>query len=151
MTGLLIAVEVLVSLLVLSVVLLVAAVLLRRHVLSRDADLVLCALRGPRSTAARTGLLRLTRADLEWHPTFGLTTRPERRWSRRGVDFGPPTPVEAEDRIGLGLVLAVKVDVSARSPRGTEEHAHLVLPAHAYTAVRAWAEAAPPARLPFDG
>lgn len=147
----LIAARVVISVLALALVVAVAVTVARRRALARDADLVVCAMRDPGGAHVRPGILRLTRAELEWYTRFGVTARAAYRWPRRGVDLGPPLSLGAEARTGLGHVPAVQVDLTARSSRGgAEQRAQLVLPGCAYTAVRAWAEAAPPAHLPFD-
>jgi len=108
-------------------------------VISRGAILfVPCGWRANRRNGWRLGHLRLDNTRLEWFSLLGLSARPQRGWDRVGVDLEAPRPRRRSDLIDF-MPDAVPVPCSEHGRRF-----ELALTPGAYTALRSWAEAAPP-------
>lgn len=151
MTQALVTAEVVVGVCALAIFAFLLLTYLRRRALSRTAEVIVCSLRGMGSDRWRPGLLRCTATYLEWYPMFGLTTRPSRRWDRQSLRLGNLDRLggandAATDRANAGLFSGqpVLVPVEARTGLGEVVTGELALAPGPYTAVRAWAEAAPP-------
>jgi hypothetical protein len=113
-----------------------AQVYLRRRVIAAGSPLMLCAVRGHGAHQYRLGLLRFADSRLDWFTLLGFGVRPQRSWQRARLDIGAPS---APHDVLPGLPSAVEVECRY----GTDTFSVALTPA-AYTAVRSWAESAPP-------
>lgn len=151
MEGVVLAAELVVATCLLAIVSFLVVTYLRRRVLSRDGEVIVCSLHGMGADRWRPGLLGRTDVFLEWYPMFGLTTSPSHRWDRHSLRLGDLDRAEAAndaktDRANAGLFTGdpVLVHVEVRGVDGRPLVGQLALAAGPYTAVRAWVEAAPP-------
>jgi hypothetical protein len=135
----LLSAEIAVGVLLLILATFLTATYTRRRVISRGAILfVPCGWRANRRNRWRLGHLKIGNTRLEWYSLLGISTRPKRGWDRVGVDLEAPRPRRRSDLIDF-MPDAVPVPCS--------DHGHrfeLGLSPGAYTALRSWAEAAPP-------
>jgi hypothetical protein len=135
----LVSAEIVVTVLLVLVLSFLAATYARRRVISRGAILfVPCGWRANRRNRWRLGHLRLANTRLEWYSLLGISSRPQRGWDRATVDLESPRPVRRSDVIDF-MPDAVPVPCSDNG-----SHFELALTPGAYTALRSWAEAAPP-------
>ena len=135
----LLSVEIAVGVLLLLVASFLTATYARRRVISRGATLLVpCGWRANRRNRWRLGHLRLGNNRLEWFSLLGFSPRPQRGWDRNTVDLDAPRPVRRSDLIDF-MPDAVPVPCSYNGQRF-----ELALTPGAYTALRSWAEAAPP-------
>lgn len=142
MSGVLIALEVLVGVLLVLCPVFVVITLVRRRLIAQDAELALCTL-AVAGERPRVGMMRMTVDTLEWYRLFGVMPRTDHRWPRRGLEVDVPRAVD-DDTIASGMLRAgVRVAVDARRG-GRDESLDLVMTGSSYTAFRAWVEAAPP-------
>jgi hypothetical protein len=110
----------------------------RRRTISRGRLLILCGWRQRPGDSWRLGHLRLESTRLEWFRLFGVSTRPQHCWERAVLDLDPPQDIRRDDVVDLMPDAA-----PVRCTYGTQTF-ELALTPHAYTALRSWAEAAPP-------
>ncbi|MDQ2781807.1 DUF2550 domain-containing protein [Lapillicoccus sp.] len=110
----------------------------RRLVVRRGRTLTLCAWRARPADRWRVGLMRQGSAELAWFTLLGVSTRPRHLWDRAVIDLSAPTILQRVDHIEL-----IPDAVLVRCSHGTEQF-ELALATPAYTALRSWAEAAPP-------
>ncbi|MGE9809164.1 DUF2550 family protein [Janibacter sp. G1551] len=137
----LVATEVVIAALCLLVLLVIVATLVRRRALAGHKALMPCAMRTPESRRWRLGFVRFGRGTLEWFPLAGVSLRAERTWQRPELDLGLPTEVT---ELVPGLPDAVSV--TAQDGQGAVQLA--IAPGN-YTAVRSWAESAPPGHTSY--
>lgn len=137
MPDLLVVAELLVGVLLGLVLGFLALVFLRRRTIARGRLLTVCGLRRARAPW-RMGLMRYGSGQLEWYPLGGLTVRPKYRWKQRLLELAGPVPVT--DAAGLEALF----DPVSVACRYQGERFELALTEPAYTALRSWAEAAPP-------
>lgn len=135
--------EIIVGVLFLLVVAFLIVTLVRRRLIAANAVPSLCALRleGHRW---RSGLLKQTPESLEWYRLFGVMPRAGHVWRRGAVDVAEvgraePTAVSR----AIGIAAPVQATMVADDPRAPQRF-DLLMGAGAYTALRAWLEAAPP-------
>lgn len=122
-------------------------IFVRRRLLARSGDLMLCALRIGSGERWRAGLLRFDDVSIAWLPLLGMTLRPSHCWERQGLDLGGFAQLGPGDALDSGSVRAVLRGVPiGRGPVEVE----LALGQQPYTALRAWVEATPPERRPVD-
>ncbi|KNX36626.1 DUF2550 family protein [Luteipulveratus halotolerans] len=116
-------------------VLVCLAFVLRRHAIARGGPMMLMA----RQKAAgwSLGLARVTATDVSWFPLIGLTTRPTVRWQRGDLDLGAPETI----RHSRPVAMADPVSVTCTS---SSVDFTIALSSADYTALRSWAESAPP-------
>ena len=135
----LLSLEIAVGVLLVLFVAFLAGTYARRRVISRGAILfIACGWRANRRNRWRLGHLKLGNTRLEWYSLLGFSTRPQRGWDRVGVDLEAPRPRGRSDLIDF-MPDAVPVPCSDNGQRF-----ELGLTPGAYTALRSWAEAAPP-------
>lgn len=148
--GALLAAEAAVLAIFLVVVALLVTVFWRRRLIMRTGDVSPCAVRPGPDTPWRSGLLRLGPDSLDWFPLVGLTPRPHCRWSRVSIELGIGTVdapgVFTHPFLGEAVTVPFQADERSRGRIGAE----LAIPADRYTAMRAWAEAAPPSARPYS-
>lgn len=117
--------------------------LVRRRLIAGHAVPSLCALR-LEGRRWRSGLLKQTPETLEWYRLFGIMPRPGYVWRRGSLDV---TEAERTDPNAVSRAIGVAVPVQATfladDPTAPERF-ELVMATGAYTALRAWLEAAPP-------
>jgi hypothetical protein len=134
----LIPAEIAVGILLLVVVAFLTGTYARRRAISRGRMLILCGWRANRRNRWRLGHIRLGTTRLEWYSLLGLSARPRHEWDRNRLDLSAPREVLRTDRIDL-LPDAAPVQCSY-----ADQTFDLALTPVAYTALRSWAEAAPP-------
>lgn len=126
-------------------------VFVRRRLIARGGDVFVAAMREQAHAPWRMGLLRLSSDTLDWFTLIGLTTRPYLRWVRGSLDVGRAVALadEAVDR----QIISGALRVTFEGDEVTRGHvrAELAIAPAPYTAVRAWAEAAPPLDQPLGG
>jgi uncharacterized protein DUF2550 len=126
-------------------------VFVRRRLIARSGDVFVAALREHAHEPWRMGLLRLSSDTLDWFTLIGLTPRPYARWVRGSLDLGHVVALadEAVDR----QIISGALRVTFEGDEVTRGHgrAELAIAPAPYTAVRAWAEAAPPLDQPLGG
>lgn len=110
----------------------------RRRAISRGRLLILCGWRSGAGEGWRLGHLRLGATRLEWFRLLGISTRPVHRWDRVLLDLDPPQRPRSTDVVDL---LPDASPVRCTYAGRTFE---LALTPTSYTALRSWAEAAPP-------
>lgn len=127
------------ALLAVLVVAFLVATFVRRRAIARGATLVvLGGWRRNRHHRWRLGHLRLGPTRLEWFTLLGASLRPQEGWDRSRLELEAPSVRRRSDRLDL-LPDAAPVACAY----GTERF-ELALTPDTYTAVRSWAEAAPP-------
>lgn len=146
MGGLLLTAEVVVGCLLLFAVFL-GVTYWRRRTILRDGEVTLCAFRAE-SSRWRTGLLRLGDVSLDWFPLFGVTARPHFRWARVTLDLGVGRQSEEAEATHPLIGTTLHLTFTAVEERLGPMTAELAVAPERYTAVRAWAEAAPPGTRP---
>ncbi len=145
--GVLITAEIVVGACLLAAVLALAVIFVRRRLLARGGDLMLCALRTPPHARWRAGLVRFDDVSIAWLPLLGLSLRPTYCWDRQGLELGGFEHLSPQDALDVGSVRAVlEGHPIGAGPRRVE----LALAQDPYTALRAWVEATPPERRPVD-
>lgn len=117
--------------------------LVRRRLIAANSVPSLCALRleGHRW---RSGLLKQTPETLEWYRLFGVTPRPGHVWRRGSLEVtevGQTNPSTVSRAIGIAAPIQATFVTDDSSAPGRFD---LVMATGAYTALRAWLEAAPP-------
>lgn len=143
----LIAAEVVVGTCLAVALLILAFVFVRRRLLARGGDLMLCALRPEAQARWTAGLLRCEDVLVAWFPLLGFRLRPDYCWDRQGLDLTGMTGVGPNEPLDAGSVRAVLTGTPiGRGPARVE----LALAQDPYTALRAWIEATPPERRPVD-
>lgn len=111
---------------------------LRRRLLRRIGGTVDCGLRAGPGTPWRLGVASYNGTSLRWYRIFGITLRPDREISRRGVVVtGRRSPDAREVAVLSSGTLVVTCD-----DRG--ELLELAMSEAAATGFLAWLEAAPP-------
>lgn len=138
MPDLLISLEILAGIAIGVVITYVLAIVVRRRTISRGKILTLCGLRRSGVVPWRLGLVRFGNGKLEWFTLGGISWRPRYRWARRELELGSPSELPA------GSAPDVLTDPVGVSCRHGEMVFDLALQRPAYTALRAWLEAAPP-------
>ncbi len=132
----LVTAESVIGLLVVTLVLVLTYVWVRRHYISEGRPLMLCALRTEAEPRWRLGLARLSGARLDWFSVVGPSVRPQYSWMRQDLLLGTPEPVD--DQIpGLPEAVFISGTCGGRA-------CGLALSPPAYTALRAWLESSPP-------
>lgn len=131
-------VEMAVGVLVVVGLLFLLGTFVRRRAIARGRVLTICARRAHDGDRWRLGLTRLGTSHLEWFSMMGLTRRPAFSWDRAGLDLDAPSGLTGDDAVDL-IPDAVAVWCTDGDVR-----VQLALPPFAYTALRSWAEAAPP-------
>lgn len=143
----LVTAEVVVGACLLAAIAALTFIFVRRRLLARGGDLMLCALRLSAQARWRAGLLRFDDDGIAWLPLLGFTLRPAYCWERQGLELGGFAQMGPGDAFDAGSVHAVLEGVPlGRGPRRAE----LALGQDPYTALRAWVEATPPERRPVD-
>jgi hypothetical protein len=122
-------------------VLVLSAVFVRRRLIARGKPLTVCALRESDDGRWRFGLVRYGTTGLEWFTLAGISLRPARRWERTLLEFGAGRPLEPGERPETLIPGATRVDCSY-----LEARFELALAQASYTALRSWLEASPPGR-----
>lgn len=142
--------EVAIGALFLAIAIFLAVTLVRRRLIAGSTVPSLCALRLADSRW-RSGLLKLTAQTLEWYPLFGLFPRPRFVWLRRSLELAEAATSDTAEARGalVGVASPVRVAVVADDPRAPAVF-ELALASGAYTALRAWLEAAPPTDRRFE-
>ena len=123
------------------------SVFVRRRLLARGGDLMLCALRPEPQVRWKAGLLRFDDHSIAWLPLLGMTLRPTYCWDRQGLDLGSFAELGPGEAADAGSVRAVLRGTPLG--KGTSQ-VELALGPDPYTALRAWVEATPPERRPVD-
>ncbi len=122
----------------------------RRRVLARGGDLIMCALRRDERVRWKPGLLRFDDSSLAWFPLFGIRLRPRHCWDRAGLELanGQRIDVLASRQADDGQSVLARLRGRERGKGvGTVE---LALADAPYTALRSWVEASPPGRQPVE-
>ena len=150
MDGLLLTTEIIGGVLIVGILVFLLLTLVRRRFIAGGTVPVQCALRLVQGRW-RSGLLKLTHENLEWYPLFGLTWRPRYVWPRYGLEPGETGPPDGAERRSalIGIMQPLRVSFQADSGRGPGVF-DLTLSAAAYTALRAWLEAASPPDRRFE-
>ncbi len=114
------------------------AVTLRRRAIARGKLLAMCAYAREGAAMWRNGFIRFGEGEVEWYPIGGVSLRPRHSWSRRTLDLGTPVAVDPREHLEL-------IDDAVWVPcyDGTTRF-QLAMARPAYTALRAFVEAAPP-------
>lgn len=127
------------AVILLVVVVVFAALSLRRWLLERPGGTVECSLREPgRRGVWRLGIGRYSGDELLWFAIFGLRFRPRRVVHRRGLVVSGRRKPEADEEAALHPDAGI---VELRDDTGTVE---LAMSGAALTGFLAWLEAAPP-------
>ncbi|MBW3084571.1 hypothetical protein KEM60_00759 [Austwickia sp. TVS 96-490-7B] len=119
----------------------------RRRLLARGGDLLLCSVRTDDKPRWRAGLLRFDDTRLSWMPLLGIWLSATYAWDREGLELGGIRQLEADQSLDP---TAVRTALSGRAHGSTPTEAELGLGQESYTALRSWVEAGPPRRLPVD-
>ena len=117
--------------------------LVRRRLIAGGSSPSLCTVRieGERWSG---GLLKQTPRTLEWYPLFGLMPRPRHVWRRGSLDVEDAKQADAHPASrAIGIVAPIHATFVVDDP-GSARTFEVMLPSGAYTALRAWLEAAPP-------
>ncbi len=148
--GILLTSELLAGALLLAAVVFAIVTLVRRRLIAGTTAPILCVLRVP-GARWHSGLLTLTAQTLEWYPLFGLLPRPRHVWRRRSLEVADSVVADQSAGRGtlLGITSTVQVSFTADDPSAPAVF-EIELASGAYTAVRAWLEAAPPVDQRFD-
>ena len=134
----LVSLEVVLGVLAVLVIAFLVVTFVRRRTIGRGRTLPLCGLRRQEDQRWRMGLARLGSSGYEWFTLLGVWPRARYAWDRVDLELGAPQALERADRIDL-IPDAVAVWCTVAG-----ERYQLALPPSAYTALRSWAEAAPP-------
>jgi hypothetical protein len=110
----------------------------RRRAISRGRLLILSGWRRRPGDGWRVGHLRLGSSRLEWFSLFGVSPWPQHGWDRAVLDLEPAQELRHTDALDL---IPDAAPVRCHYGNHTFE---LALTPNAYTALRSWAEAAPP-------
>ncbi|MDE9365951.1 DUF2550 family protein [Luteipulveratus sp. YIM 133132] len=116
-------------------VLIACAFVLRRQAIARGCPLMLMARQKP--SGWTLGMARVTASEVCWFPFLGFSVRPRDRWVRGDLDLGAPLPIHGGRPVSMPD--AVSVSCSSRAGDFT-----IALSSADYTALRSWAESAPP-------
>lgn len=142
--------EIVLGTLILLLAVFLVVTLIRRRLIAGSGVVTLCALRG-RDTRWRSGLLRMTAEHLQWYPLFGITPCPRHVWERADIEVEGSGTAESADARSAVVGMAAPVQVSFSTDGGRRaSRFQLVLSSGAYTALRAWLEAAPPTDRRFE-
>jgi hypothetical protein len=138
-----------VALVLIGLLLAVAALAVRRTVITRRGGVVECALRRGPESSWRHGLAEYERGRLSWHWWLSYRLRPSASFDRaelRVVRTRPLTPAEAT-RVGAGLVVAecriAGASSSAAAGRSRPQAFELALSDAALTGLLSWLESSP--------
>lgn len=146
----LIAAEAAVIALFLVVFTLLVTVFWRRRLIMRRGGVSPCAVRPGPDAPWRSGLVRLGTESLDWFPLVGFSPRPQCRWARISIELGIGTVdapgVFTHPFLGEAVTVPFRAEELTRGLVGAE----LAIPVDRYTAMRAWAEAAPPSARPYS-
>lgn len=123
------------------VVVVLAAVFVRRRLIARGEPLTVCALREPGDRRWRFGLVRYVTTGVEWYTLEGFSVRPARQWERTLLDIGAGQFLETGERPEILIPEAMKVEC-----RCGDAPFEIALAQAQYTALRSWVEASPPGR-----
>lgn len=147
----LVAIEVVIGACAGLLVLAILALFTRRRLIARRGEVSVAALRLAASPSWQLGLLRLTAQSLDFFPLVGVTTRPRWSWHRGTLELGHAVILDDSSGIDDNLPPgSVSVPFAGVDSGGGTTSAHVALPPAPYTAVRAWAEAAPPGEQPMS-
>ena len=127
-------------------VLLAAALVLRRMLISSRGGVIECALRLHPGAAWRQGLAEYRGDQLSWHRSMSLRLRPHAAFDRSElsvVSTRPPLPAE-DVRLGPGLVI-VQVQGMMRHRGRPAQHrvVELAMPQPAFMGLLSWLESSP--------
>lgn len=135
----LVSIEVVVGVVLVLLLAFIAGTYARRRAVSRGATLfVLSGWRPDSRQRWRLGHLRLGNARLEWYSLLGISTRPQQAWDRSRLELEAPRVPGRSERVDL------IPDASPVPCAYGQDGFELALTPDAYTALRSWAEAAPP-------
>ncbi|WP_162872763.1 DUF2550 family protein [Austwickia chelonae] len=146
----LVAAEIVVGVCLGAVILLLLFVAVRRSVLARGGDLLLCGLRTDPQARWKAGLLRFDGLSLAWLPLLGVSLWPEHCWQRTGLDIGGFEELPPGDGLDANSVRTVLRGQPLSSPGGDSETVELSMGRDTYTALRSWVEASPPRHRPVE-
>lgn len=130
--------EVVLGVLITLTVLAVVGTFVRRRVIAGGTALTVCGLRSSQNRRWRLGLMRYGPDALEWFLLGGFSVRPRYRWDRSAMLLEAPRDLGRSESVSL---IPSAVAVAVTMPQNAFE---LAMSAPAYTALRAWQEAAPP-------
>jgi hypothetical protein len=127
-------------------VILAAALVLRRMLISRRGGVIVCALRLQPSAPWRHGLAEYRDDQLRWHRAMSLRLRPHAAFDRSDLALlGTRPPVRAEDIVlGPGLVIAsVQGRLRHRGRPAGLRTVELAMPPPALMGLSSWLESSP--------
>ncbi|MEP7160214.1 MAG: DUF2550 family protein [Dermatophilaceae bacterium] len=125
-------------------------VFVRRRILARGGDLMLCALQRSERSRWKPGLLRFDDANLAWFPLFGVSLRPRHCWERAGLELGNGNALHANQPRFAEEDQAVRARLSGNERRKGRGSVELGLARAPYTALRSWVEASSPGHQPME-
>lgn len=150
MSQVLIAIEIVVGACAALALALLVVLFVRRRVLARGGDLIMCALRRSERARWKPGLLRFDDSSLAWFPLFGVRLRPRYCWDRAGLELANGRRVDLfPSRVGDDGA-SVLAQLQGRERGKGVSAVELALADAPYTALRSWVEASPPGRQPVE-
>ncbi|HRC41798.1 DUF2550 family protein [Nostocoides sp.] len=134
--GLLEVAELVLGLLLLSTLLVLGFIWVRRQIISGGKPLMLCALRTSAQPTWRIGLLRIGASQLDWFAMIGPSFRSRHTWERVHLALDAP-------RATTEVIPALGESLTA-SAINAGQHFDIAMEPSGLTALRAWLESQPP-------
>ena len=150
MSQVLITVEIVVGTCAILALAFLVVLFVRRRVLARGSDLIMCAVRRDERGRWKPGLLRFDDSSLAWFPLFGIRLRPRHRWDRAGLELTNGRRVDTAPTRGGDEGQTVLAQLHGRERGRGEGSIELALADAPYTALRSWVEASPPGHQPVE-